>query len=54
MEVLISKRLCRELKDNAAVGADNGLGVLRIAADIFQVAAASYCFHQRIEHHHGL
>ena len=54
MEVLIPEGLSRQLEHDAAVGADYGLGVLAVTAKIFEVSAAPYGFHERVEHHHGL
>ena len=49
MKIFVSQWFCRKLKQHASVGADNDFCVPAVAAKIFQVAAASYCFHQKVK-----
>ena len=53
MEVRVSERDRRQAENDAAVGADDGLGVFAVSAKVLEVPSTSDGLHQWIEHHHG-
>ena len=54
MEILISERSGCKSEYHAAIRADYCLAVFSVSAEVFKIAAASDCLHQRIKHHHSL